>query len=122
MLDFGREACSDLEFANKREWLVTNGIGGYASGTIAGIRSRSYHGLLIAALQPPVARTLLLAKFDETATYDGLEYSLFVNHWTKGAVEPTPNPNSTPKPEAGLQGIAARRKRGPFALKFSSAM
>ena len=57
-LDFGREVCGDLAIAEKREWLVTNGIGGFASGTIAGMLTRRYHGLLMAALQPPLGRTL----------------------------------------------------------------
>jgi hypothetical protein len=50
---------------------VTNGIGGYASGTLAGVLTRRYHGLLIAALEPPVGRTLLVTRLDETASYDG---------------------------------------------------
>ncbi len=89
-LDFGRAMCGQLEMAEKQEWLVTNGIGGYASGTVANLLTRRYHGLLMAALQPPLGRTLLLAKLDETAEYDGIEaknghyYPLFVNRWTNG--------------------------------------
>ena len=60
MLDFGRHLCSDPRFSTEREWLVTNGLGGYASGTVAGVLTRRYHGLLVAALQPPLGRTLLL--------------------------------------------------------------
>lgn len=56
-LDFGREVCGDLPAAERREWLVTNGLGGYASGTIAGTQTRRYHGLLLAALDPPQQRT-----------------------------------------------------------------
>src|ERR1700722_1676754 len=56
---FGREICGSLEEAEAREWLVTNGMGGYASGTIAGGMARRYQGLLVAALQPPVGRTQL---------------------------------------------------------------
>jgi predicted glycogen debranching enzyme len=89
MIDFGRAVCGDLRVAGEREWLVTNGIGGYASGTVAGLLTRRYHGLLIAALQPPVGRTLLLTKLDETATYDGRTYPLFANRWASGQVEPT---------------------------------
>jgi len=48
-----------------REWLVTNGLGGYASGTLSGIPTRRYHGLLIAALPAPVGRTLMLCQMDE---------------------------------------------------------
>jgi glycogen debranching enzyme len=59
-IQFGREISSDLAAAESREWLVTNGIGGYASGTVAGSLTRRYHGLLIAALEPPGgARSLL---------------------------------------------------------------
>jgi predicted glycogen debranching enzyme len=81
MLDFGRDICSHLLLAERREWLVTNGIDGYASGTIAGLLTRRYHDLLIAALKPPLGRTLLLTKLDETATYDGHAYPLFANRW-----------------------------------------
>lgn len=93
-LDFGRDVCGNLANAKKREWLVTNGIGGFASGTVAGLLSRRYHGLLMAALQPPLGRTLLLAKIDETAEYDGIYpnsgkfYPLHTNWWASGEVEP----------------------------------
>jgi predicted glycogen debranching enzyme len=89
MLDFGRGTCSDLYVSGAREWLVTNGIGGYAAGTVAGLLTRRYHGLLVAALQPPVGRTLLLTKLDETATYDGVAYPIYANRWSGGALEPT---------------------------------
>ena len=52
-ITFGREICGDLAAAERREWLVTNGLGGYASGTVAGLLTRRYHGLLVAALPPP---------------------------------------------------------------------
>ena len=87
-LKFGREVCGNLKIAESREWLVTNGIGGYASGSIAGLLTRRYHGLLIAALQPPVARTLLLAKLDEIVNYNGQFYDLYTNRWADGTVEP----------------------------------
>ena len=87
-IEFGREICGELSSAQTREWLVTNGIGGYASGTVAGLLSRRYHGLLIAALQPPLGRTLLLAKLDEVAVYDNTAYALHTNRWADGSVEP----------------------------------
>ncbi len=87
-INFGREICGVLDLAAGREWLVTNGIGGYASGTVAGILTRRYHGLLVAALKPPLMRTLLLAKLDETALYNGRNYALGANRWTGGAVNP----------------------------------
>ena len=52
-IEFGREICGDLDIAEYREWLVTNGIGGYASGTVVGLLPGRYHGLLVAALKPP---------------------------------------------------------------------
>ncbi len=94
MFDFGREVTGNLLVAESREWLVTNGIGGYASGTIAGNLTRRYHGLLMAALQPPLGRTLLLAKLEETVEYDGIYpengrfYELYCNRWSDGTVEP----------------------------------
>jgi predicted glycogen debranching enzyme len=88
MIDFGREVCGDLRVAGEREWLITNGIGGYASGTVAGLLTRRYHGLLIAALKPPLGRMLLLAKLDEIADYDGCTYPLFANRWIGGWVDP----------------------------------
>ncbi len=87
-LEFGREFCGNLEAAESREWLVTNGIGGYASGTIAGGMTRRYHGLLIAALQPPVGRTHLVAYLDETVRYGCADFALATHRWASGAVEP----------------------------------
>jgi predicted glycogen debranching enzyme len=87
-IEFGREICGNLNIAESREWLVTNGIGGYASGTVAGLLTRRYHGLLVAALKPPLGRTLLLAKLDETAVYNDLTYSLDANRWADGTVAP----------------------------------
>src|SRR6476646_8803533 len=80
-IKFGRDICGNFESATAREWLVTNGIGGYASGTISGVLPRRYHGLLIAALKPPLDRKLLLTKLDETADYDGEKFDLFANRW-----------------------------------------
>ena len=87
-IQFGREICGNLEAAESHEWLVTNGIGGYASGTIAGGMSRRYHGLLVAALQPPVGRTQLVAWMDEIVRYGGTEFALATHRWASGAVEP----------------------------------
>jgi len=88
MINFARDICGNLANAERREWVVTNGIGGYASGTVAGVLTRRYHGLLVAALQPPVGRTLLVSKFDETVRYDGHEYELFSNRWAGDVVTP----------------------------------
>ena len=87
-ITFGREICGELQSAEIKEWLVTNGIGGYASGTVAGLLTRRYHGLLVAALNPPLGRTLLLSRLDETICYDGRTYPLSTNRWANGIVEP----------------------------------
>lgn len=88
LVSFGREICGDVTLAETREWLVTNGIGGFASGTIAGQLTRRYHGLLLAALKPPLGRTLLVPKLDEVVEYDGRPYPLATNRWRSGVVEP----------------------------------
>ncbi len=88
MFDFGRDVCNQLPIAEKREWLVTNGIGGYAAGTLSGILTRRYHGLLVAALRPPLGRTLLLTKLDETVIVDREIYPLFTNRWASRVIDP----------------------------------
>ncbi len=85
---FGREICGNLPAADSREWLVTNGIGGFASGAISGGMTRRYHGLLIAALQPPVGRTQLVAALDEIVRYAGATYALATHRWASGAIDP----------------------------------
>lgn len=76
MLSVSRDRCIDLTESERLEWLETNGIGGYASGTVAGMRSRRYHGLLVAATKPPLGRAVLLSGFDEKVTIAGKSYSL----------------------------------------------
>ncbi len=82
-----RSYCRDFRAAVEREWHVTNGLGGYATGTLCGALTRKYHGLLIAALQPPLGRTLLATKLDETARVAGRAFKLYANVWKGGAVE-----------------------------------
>jgi predicted glycogen debranching enzyme len=86
MTHFGRSLCTDLDTATGREWLVANGRGGYAMGTVSGIRTRSYHGLLVAALDPPLGRTLLVAQTDETVRINNTEVSLATHRWADGTV------------------------------------
>jgi hypothetical protein len=76
MIDWGRETCGDLVTAEAREWLCTNGLGGFASGTVAGTLTRRCHGLLVAALAPPLGRRLLVAKLDEIVHLDGVAWPL----------------------------------------------
>ncbi len=77
-----------LEIAEGREWLVTDGSGGYASGTVSDILTRRYHGLLIAALAPPVERRVLLVKLDATVAYGGRSLDLGANRWRDGTIVP----------------------------------
>jgi len=76
------EALADVEKALKTEWLVTNGSGGYASSTVLGVNTRKYHGLLVAALNPPVGRHVILAKLDEEIRFDDQQFYLGANENT----------------------------------------
>jgi predicted glycogen debranching enzyme len=87
-ISFGPEVCNDLEAAEQREWLVTNGIGGFASGTVAGSATRRYHGLLVAALNPPAGRTFLVGALDELVGVDGKIIALAAHRWASGAMVP----------------------------------
>jgi predicted glycogen debranching enzyme len=87
-LNWGREICGNLATAESREWLCTNGIGGFASGTVSGLLTRRYHGLLVAALQPPLGRTLLVAKLEDAVQYDGMRHPLSTNRWADDTVDP----------------------------------
>lgn len=79
---------SDFDYTRRCEWLETNGLGGYASGTLSGANTRRYHGLLIAALSPPVSRLALVTKLDETIVINGEEkYELGTNQYP-GALYP----------------------------------
>ena len=69
----------NLEDGLSKEWLITNGIGGFCSSTIIGANTRKYHGLLIAPLTPPARRYLILSKLDEAVIIDGNEYGLYTN-------------------------------------------
>ena len=87
MIRIDQESCRNLETALSREWLETNGIGGFSSSTIVGLNTRRYHGLLTAATKPPVGRLVLLSKLEETLIIDGLRYELSANQYP-GAVHP----------------------------------
>ena len=77
-----------LDEALAAEWLYTNGLGGYASSTLCGCNTRRYHGLLVAALEPPVRRTLLVAKLDETLWVGQIPFELGTNEFEDGTVHP----------------------------------
>lgn len=69
----------NLENGLTKEWIVTNGIGGYSSSTIIGANTRKYHGLLVAPLTPPARRFLVLSKLDESIEIDEKKYDLYTN-------------------------------------------
>ncbi|MCW4044082.1 MAG: amylo-alpha-1,6-glucosidase [Candidatus Bathyarchaeota archaeon] len=76
-----QEALSHFDEALQKEWLVTNGLGGYAASTVLGVNTRKYHGLLIAALHPPGNRTVCLAKLDEEICADNNVHHLGANEF-----------------------------------------
>ena len=88
LVAFGREICGDLGAGLRREWLVTNGLGGYASGTVAGVATRRYHGLLVAALAPPGGRTVLVGGLAEWVSHRGRRYPLSTHEFGDGTIDP----------------------------------
>ena len=76
---FDQTRTQNLNEALRLEWLETNGLGGWASSTIIGAHTRRYHGLLVAALSPPVGRTVLLSKLDETVEFNKEQIELGTN-------------------------------------------
>jgi len=79
------DPCTSVDYSSQhqpgdaeqlREWLVTNGLGGYASGTVCGVPTRRYHGLLIAALPTPLGRTMMLSQLHERVQGDGKAFAL----------------------------------------------
>ena len=80
-LALGRDLLSDVNRALGREWLVTNGLGGYSSSTVLGINTRKYHGLLVAALNPPINRWVLLTKLDEEVKIGKQTFALGANEF-----------------------------------------
>ncbi|WHH60473.1 amylo-alpha-1,6-glucosidase [Petroclostridium sp. X23] len=78
-MEFGKGDWKTFEQGIQKEWLLTNGIGGFASSTIIGANTRRYHGLLVASLKAPVQRHLILSKLDESIHVDGKSYNLYTN-------------------------------------------
>ena len=75
-MEFTKEDLN-LENGLEKEWLITNGIGGYSSSTIIGANTRKYHGLLVAPLTPPARRFLILSKLDESIEINEKKYDLY---------------------------------------------
>ncbi len=87
MITLDKNICTDLQAGLSREWLETNGLGGFACGTVAGANTRRYHGLLTAALNPPGGRMLLLSKLEETLVLGERRIDLSTNEYA-GAIHP----------------------------------
>ena len=90
-VSFGAEITGDLASAEAREWLITNGLGSYGCGTVAGSLTRAYHGLLVAALGAPAdpcARTLLVAALEEVVEVGDRSFPLSSQRWADGVVAP----------------------------------
>jgi predicted glycogen debranching enzyme len=86
-IEFRQPVCGDLGEACSREWLETNGIGGFACSTILGLNTRRYHALLTAATKPPVGRFVLLSKMEETLSVGGQRFELGANQY-KNLIHP----------------------------------
>ena len=78
---------SDLDRLLEHEWLAVNGIGGHACSTVPGLNTRKYHGLLVAAMSPPVRRMVLLSRVEETVSCDGWSTPLACNEYP-GTIHP----------------------------------
>jgi predicted glycogen debranching enzyme len=86
---FGPQVCGDLAAASAREWLVADGVGGFAMGTVGGLRTRRYHGLQVIATEPPGRRMLGLAALDPTLAVGDARIRLAVHEWAGGNVDPS---------------------------------
>ena len=82
MLSFNSSICNDFAAASSREWLETNGIGGFACSTISGANTRRYHALLTPAMHPPLGRITTVSKFEEIVTINGKSYELSANQFS----------------------------------------
>ena len=81
MINFEADVCGDIVAGARREWIETNGLGGYASSTLSGMNTRRYHALLTAAVRPPTGRVVLLSKLEETLVADGERFELATNQY-----------------------------------------
>lgn len=87
MIHLDKGICTNLEATRAREWLETNGIGGFSSSSIIGLNTRRYHGLLTAAITAPGGRFVLLSKLEETLFIEGQAFELSANQYP-GVVHP----------------------------------
>src|SRR5258707_4325000 len=88
-IKFDRSVCCDLNETISREWFVTNGLGGYAAGTVAGVVTRMQHGMLVTTPSDVQTPQLLLAKIDEEVACDQRSYYLGTNEYRDGILNPS---------------------------------
>lgn len=98
-MSLNTETLQNIDDALRFEWLITNSLGGYASSTPLGVNTRKYHGLLIAALNPPVNRHVILSKLDEEIQIGNETYKLGINEFRD---------TFYPKPQGLLQEFSLR--------------
>ena len=79
-----RVVCRDFERSSRLEWLESNTTGGYAMGTVAGLNTRRYHGLLVSALDPPTMRYVMLSSLEEEVEIDGQTYQISTHQFKDG--------------------------------------
>ena len=87
MIAFDKETCTDFETALSKEWIETNGLGGFASSTIPNCNTRRYHGLLVASLPPSMTRLVMVNALEEWVMSGGQRYDLSA-HQYPGVVQP----------------------------------
>src|SRR5258708_25545146 len=90
LIEFDHLICGDLAQSSRREWLETNGIGGFASSSIVDLNTPPYHGLLTPATKPPGGRFLLLSKTEYTLSIDGVPYEFASTHYAGSRHPPRP--------------------------------
>jgi glycogen debranching enzyme len=124
MIELTKRICTNFDQSTSREWLETNGLGGFASSSIAGINTRRYHALLTAATKPPVGRMVLLSKCEETWLINGERYELSANQYS-GAIHPRGFLYLKPRPGAWLscraltEGVYASRVPKAAAMELA---
>jgi predicted glycogen debranching enzyme len=112
---FDEMQCQNFDFASRREWVLPNGIGGFAMGTVSGVNTRRYHGLLIASLNPPTERTMLFPAIEAYAQVGQTKIPLCSNQYP-GVIYPDGYQNCK-KFELGDDFVRWHFQQGP--VKFS---
>jgi predicted glycogen debranching enzyme len=102
-ITFHGDQLRDYDFSSHREWLITNGVGGFASSTLSGSNTRRYHALLVASMKPPLERVTFLSKLEETVRAESSAYELSSNQYP-GVIHPQGHLlldhfNDTPTPQ-----------------------